>query len=82
MRSSGVGPSPPVTTTKSPSSRARATATRMATASSPTVSFREIAAGFDQIVDLTVSLPVFGESRVVTVVALCAGRPVDSAVKM
>ena len=38
---------------------------------SPTVSFREIAAGLDQIVDLTVSLPFFGESRVVTVVALC-----------
>ena len=38
---------------------------------SPTVPFREIEAGFDQIVNLTVSVPLFGESRVVTVVALC-----------
>ena len=37
----------------------------------PTVAFREIEAGFDQIVNLTVNVPFFGESRVVTVVALC-----------
>ncbi|MEE2677859.1 MAG: NADH-quinone oxidoreductase subunit L, partial [Myxococcota bacterium] len=37
----------------------------------PTLSFREIEAGFDSIVNLTLNVPFFGESRVVTVVALC-----------
>jgi NADH-quinone oxidoreductase subunit L len=37
----------------------------------PTVTFREIAASFDRIVDQTLVLPVFGECRTVNVVAVC-----------
>jgi NADH-quinone oxidoreductase subunit L len=37
----------------------------------PTVSFREIAAHFDRIVDASVVLPFFGDARLVNVVGLC-----------
>jgi NADH-quinone oxidoreductase subunit L len=37
----------------------------------PTMTFRDIAASLDAIVDVTVYVPGFGDCRVVTVVALC-----------